>query len=62
MKGDTNMSINLHSTVYVEGYCEDCKSETFFWARMIELEMDNYYKCKKCKKGEMHFTKYEIGG
>jgi hypothetical protein len=53
------MSINLQSTVYVEGYCEACKRKTFFWTKMIDLEIEKSIGCAICKKGKIAIVKYE---
>jgi DNA-directed RNA polymerase subunit RPC12/RpoP len=53
------MSVNLQTSVYVEGYCLTCKAETYFWARMLELEMQKNIRCTKCHEGEICVTLYD---
>lgn len=53
------MTVNLQSTVYVEGYCLSCRKESFFYARLLELEMLRNINCPKCHTGEINVTKYE---
>lgn len=55
------MSVTLQSTVYVEGYCESCKTKTYFYSRVFEMEMKKGLRCNYCSKGEVCITKYEIG-